>query len=214
MRRRALMMLVLLPLLMGAAENQPPVPDSLRLDYVVKRDGEPIGSHVITFKRDNGELLVDTHVKVEVRILFVTAYRYEKSARETWRGGRITAYRADTDDDGDPIRGRVTLGPEGLVAEGPKGKIIAPSDTMISGYWNMATVRRTALIDSENVTLVPIKVQGGEAVRLVIGDRQYDTRHYRLTGELARELWYGDDGLLIKMRAIGSDGSIIDTDRK
>ncbi|NQU69292.1 MAG: hypothetical protein HQ514_02015, partial [Rhodospirillales bacterium] len=108
----------------------------------------------------------------------------------------------------------VTLGPKGLVAEGPKGKTIAPPDAMISGYWNMATVKKTELIDSENAALVPIKVLGGEAVRLAIGDRKYDTRHFRITGELAQELWYGADGLLIKTRAVGSDGSIIDTDRK
>ncbi len=214
MSRRALMMLVLLPLLLGAAGHQPPTPDSLRLDYVVKRNGDVIGSHVITFRRDNGALLVDTHVKVEVRMMFMTVYKYEKSSRETWRGGRIAAYRAETNDNGNPIKGRVTLGPKGLIAEGPKGKTIAPPGAMISGYWNMATVKQTELIDSENATLAPIKVLGGEAVRIAMGGRQYDTRHFRITGDLARELWYGADGLLVKMRAIGSDGSIIDTDRK
>ena len=59
-----------------------------------------------------------------------------------------------------------------------------------------------------------IGVTGGEAATITIGDRQYATRHYRMTGELARELWYGSDGLLVKMRGTGSDGSVIDTDRK
>jgi hypothetical protein len=204
----------MLPFLLGAADNMPPVPDSMRLDYVIKRNGDPIGSHVIAFKRDKGDLLVDTTIKVAVRIMFVTVYRYEKTARETWRDGKVVAYRADTNDDGDPIKGRVGLGPKGLVAQGPKGRVIAPSGTMISGYWNIATVKQTALIDSENVTLVPIEVQGGEPANITIGDRKFTTRHFRITGELARDLWYGRDGLLIKMRAIGSDGSVIDTDRK
>jgi len=204
----------MLPLVLGAAASPPPVPDSLRLDYVIKRGGSPIGSHVITFKRDNGDLLVDTKVEVIVRILFITAYRYEKSTRETWRGGRIVAYRADINDNGSPIKARIDLKPEGLVALGPKGKAVVPPGTMISGYWNVATVKQTALIDSEDVTLVPIGVTGGEAATITIGDRQYATRHYRITGELARELWYGSDGLLVKMRGTGSDGSVIDTDRK
>lgn len=212
--RRAFLIIAALPFLLGAANGAVPVPKSLRLDYVIKRDGDPIGTHVVTFKRDNDDLLVDTRIKVAVRMLFITVYRYEKSARETWRDGRIIAYRADTDDNGDPIKGRVVLTSEGLAAEGPKGKTIAPPGTMISGYWNMATVRQTALIDSEDVTLVPIKIEGGAAARITIGDQTFETRHYRITGELARELWYDTDGLLVKMRAIGSDGSVIDTDRK
>ncbi len=103
---------------------------------------------------------------------------------------------------------------KGLSAKGPKGTIIAPPGTMISGYWNIATVKQTALIDSEDVSLVPIKMEGGEAARITIGEKTYETRHYRITGELARELWYDGDGLLVKMRSTGSDGSIIDTDRK
>ena len=212
--RRALMVMAVLPLLIGAANTETPVPASKRLDYVINRNGDPIGTHVITFKREKGNLLVDTQVKVAVRMLFVTVYRYEKSARETWRDGRVTAYQADTDDNGDPIKGRVVLTSEGLVAKGPKGKAIVPPGTMISGYWNMATVKQTALIDSKDVTLVPIKVMGGKAVRITIGAQTFETHHYRITGELARELWYDADGLLVKMRAIGSDGSIIDTDRK
>lgn len=214
MARRALFVLAILPLLLGAADNQPTVPDSLRLDYVIKRNGDPIGSHVIAFRRHKGDLLVDTTIKVAVRIMFVTVYRYEKTARETWRGGKVVTYRAKTNDNNDIIKGRVDLGPKGLTAEGPKGKAVAPLGMMISGYWNMATVRQTALIDSENVAIVPIKVLGGEAASLTIGERKFATRHYRITGELARELWYDKDGLLIKMRTIGSDGSVIDTDRK
>lgn len=212
--RRAFLALAAVPLVLGAADNAPPAPSAMRLEYVIKRNGDPIGSHVITFTREDGDLLVDTRIEVAVRILFVTVYRYRKFARETWRGGRVVAYRADTDDDGDTITGRVISGPEGLVAEGPKGKTVAPFGTMISGYWNMATVKQTALIDSEDVTLVPIKVLGGEAAAITIGDRRFETRRYRITGALARELWYGADGLLVKMRAIGSDGSVIDTDRK
>lgn len=207
-------LLPLLPMLIGAAPIEPPVPKSMRLDYVIKRDGDIIGSHAIAFRRDKDALLVDTVVKVAVRILFVTVYRYEKSARETWRGGRVVAYRADTDDNGEPIRARVSIGPKGLMLDGPKGKSTAPPVTMISGYWNMATIHQAALIDSEDATLVPIKIDGGEAAKITIDDRRYDTRHYRITGELARELWYDSDGLMIKMRAIGSDGSVIDTDRK
>jgi hypothetical protein len=212
--RRTFLILAMLPLLLGAARTETPVPDTKRLDYVIKRDGDPIGTHVITFKRHKGDLLVDTRIKVAVRILFVTVYRYEKTARETWRDGRITAYRADTDDNGDPIKGRVVLTPEGLAAEGPKGKVIASPGTMISGYWNMATVKQTTLIDSEDVSLVPIRVEGGAAARVTLGAQTFETRHFRITGELARELWYDRQGLLVKMRTIGSDGSVIDTDRK
>ena len=84
------------------------------------------------------------------------------------------------------LPGRVVLQSNGLAAKGRKGEFIAPSGTMISGYWNVATIKQTALIDSEDVTLVPIAVDGGEAASIKIGNRAYNSRHYRITGELAR----------------------------
>ena len=39
---RAWAVFAVLPLSLGAADNGPPVPGSMRLDYVIKRDGDPI----------------------------------------------------------------------------------------------------------------------------------------------------------------------------
>ncbi len=188
-----------------------PVPDSGRLDYVIERDGARIGTHSVTFGRDGGTLRVETRVEVVVRFAFITLYEYAKTSRETWRDGRMVAYEARTDDDGDIIEGRAELRPEGLVATGPKGRVVAPAGTMISSSWNVATIRQSALIDSEDATLHPITVTGGEAAIVTVAGRDVPARHSRIEGTLARELWYGDDGLLLRMRSVARDGSVIDT---
>lgn len=208
--RRALIVVALFPVLLGAGFD-PPVPDSGALEYDITRDGDKIGTHRFVFLRQGAALIVTTTVDVAVKFAFVTVYRFHKTARETWRDGRVINFRSETDDNGTEIKARADSGPEGMVAIGPKGRVVAPPGTMISGYWNAATVGRRVLIDSEDGTLVPIKVEGGGTAEIVIDGHRVRTRHYRIKGELARELWYGPDGLLVKMRLIGSDGSIIDT---
>lgn len=200
-------LLIAFLLLAGTAQAQP-VPGSGRLDYVISRDGDQIGTHVITFQRTGDQLHVDTRVEIAVQIAFITVYRFTKTTRETWRNGRVVGYRAETDDNGALIKASVGAGPEGLIAIGPRGRIIATPDTMISGYWNIATVKQKALLDSEDVRLIPIAVENLGETELRAGVK---ARHYRITGELARELWYGANGLLLKMRATASDGSVIDT---
>ncbi len=208
--RRALIAIALFPLLLGAAFD-PPVPQSGSLEFDIIRDGDKIGAHRFVFRRRGDVLTVETTVDVAVKFAFITVYRFRKTSRETWRDGRVIAYQAETDDNGTDIRLRVESGPEGMIVHGPKGRDVAPPGTMISGYWNQATMGQHHLIDSEDGTVVPIKVEGVGPAEITIGGFRVRTRYYRITGELARELWYGTDGLLVRMRSIGSDGSVIET---
>ena len=52
------------------------------LKYAVNRKGEQIGTHVFEFRRNGPETSVSFQTKVEVKVLFITAYRFEQSGSE------------------------------------------------------------------------------------------------------------------------------------
>ena len=211
MIRSLALILILLALAPAAAAPQPPTGE---LVMNVNRDGDRIGRHVIIVRRHGARLSVYIDVEVRVRIAFITVYVYRQKGRETWENGRLIAYEAEVDDDGDIYRLTARATPKGLVVEGRNGRVVAPPGTMMSGYWNMATVKQTRLVDATEGKILNIAVSGGEAVTVTLGGRAIAARHYRLDGDMKRDLWYDADGRLLKMRSIARDGSVIDTVRR
>jgi hypothetical protein len=183
-----------------------------RIEMTVTRDKEPIGTHSFSFIKDGARLHVDTKVEIAVKLAFVTVYRMLKTSRETWKNGTVVAYDATIDDNGTVTK--ITARPDGknMTVDGPDGRVTAPLGTMISGYWSERCVGQTLLIDSSDGVLR--RVATGKAARetLRAGDREIPVRHYRMTGDLKRDLWYGEDGRLVRMREVARDGSVIVTE--
>ena len=183
-----------------------------RIEMTITRDKEQIGTHSITFVRDGARLHVDTRVEIAVSLAFLTVYRMLKTSRETWEQNRVVAYDATIDDNGTVSTIKARPNGENMVVDGPGGRVTAPLGTMISGYWSERTVERKQLIDSSDGVLRRVSVGKATSETLAAGDREIATRRYRMTGDLNRDLWYGEDGRLVRMREIASDGSEIVTE--
>ena len=183
-----------------------------RIEMTIIRNKEHIGTHSIDFVRAGARLHVDTRVEIAVKMAFVTVYRMLKTSRETWEQDRVVAYHATIDDNGTVSAIKVRPAGENLVIDGPGGRVTAPVGTMISGYWSDRTVERKLLIDSSDGVLRHVSVGKATREKLAAGNRVIPVRRYRMTGELERDLWYGEDGRLVRMREIASDGSVIVTE--
>ena len=70
------------------------------LEFAIMRKGEQIGTHKIELRRTGKETSVSVETNVEVKILFVTAYRFQYTGTERWVNGRLVALSAATDDNG------------------------------------------------------------------------------------------------------------------
>ncbi|HEV8573555.1 MAG TPA: DUF6134 family protein [Dehalococcoidia bacterium] len=66
------------------------------------REGVVVGQHRVTFQQDNERLVVRSELKIEVKVLSVTAYRYQQTRSEVWRGPKLIALASVADDDGTP----------------------------------------------------------------------------------------------------------------
>lgn len=180
------------------------------IDFDVFRKGNRVGFHHVRFERFGDELRVSTTFRVEVGLLFFTAYRYVYRSDSLWRDGRLMQLRATVNDNGK--RSRVEVAHTGSAITIRAGDAGAAFDGTLypTNHWNSGVLGQTRVLNTltgriNDVRIVP---QGREAVHTERG-RIMATR-YAYTGELDATVWYDDAGRWVKLRFAGRDGAVIE----
>jgi hypothetical protein len=168
--------------------------------FEVLRDGAPIGLHRVSFASAGDTLTVRIAIDLEVKVAFLTIYRYRHRSIESWRGGLLVGLETTTDDNGavSTVRARATAG--GLAVEGSGGSFLAPADTLPTSYWREDMARRSRLLDTQRGVLIDVASQR-------LDDPGRTGRTYRLTGGLDAEIGYGPAGdwRTLRFSARGAD---------
>lgn len=189
--------------------RMPGVPANGVLEFAIVREGDTIGHNRMRFSRQGDRLTVDMTVDITVRFAFITIYRFRQQAREVWRDGRLVFLHSTTDDDGHERTVRVTKDGNGLKLGGDVQTGPLPRDLVTSTLWNPALLARNVLISPATGERLAIEARFLGEETVPAGGRPVRARHYAVTGELERELWYDEDGVLVHVRFEGSDGSEI-----
>ncbi|MBF0167976.1 MAG: hypothetical protein HQL45_10135 [Alphaproteobacteria bacterium] len=191
------------------------------LDYTVLRDGSPIGSHTVKLERNGSRTLVNVKSDIEVKVLFVSAYRFVQKSTEEWENGKLVRLVSKTHDDGPDYELSVDKAAEALnvsaaksvkgKAETPEngGKSVAPQTVLPASLWNADTVRQTQLLNTIHgqVMKVTVAEQGREAV--AVKGSQVQAAHYAIRGELERDLWIDAEGNVVQYQFKDRTGSQI-----
>lgn len=215
MTTRLVAFLVIALLSIPAAANGPAqILPSGEVSYVVKRNGEPIGALNMTFTREGNRLQVESDYGIEIRLLSIVLYRYQKRMSETYEDGRLVAYETTIDDNG--TKSSVSVARDGglLSIAHPEGSLTAPAGLLVTTYWAKTTVEQTQMIDSSDGVLVDVQVSAPVPEEITVDGRTLQAERYRMTGDLQRDLWYAaEDGEWLRMRMTASDGSTIEISR-
>lgn len=183
-------------------------------EYVVKRNGNPIGTLKIDFKRDGKSLVATSDYSIKVKLMAIVLYRYDKRMVERYEDGRLVAYETDIDDNGTKSQVRVRRDGEALSIVHPKGSLTAPLGMFPSTYWPPRTIDQTQMIDSSEGVLLNVKTVEVAAEELAIDGRTIGAKRYEMSGDAERQLWYdAKTGAWLKMKLEGSDGSTIEIER-
>ena len=180
-----------------------------KLDYDVLRDGDKIGDHAFVFSRDGDALNVQIDTDVKVKLAFVTLYKFWHHATEKWLDGHLVALASKTDDDGTDHEMNVTAKDDKLAVLADKKATVEPLDSMPASLWNLGIVKVPVTLNTLDGSMMAIKTElvGEEDVKGPNGP--VHSRHYSITGDLQRELWFDPQGTLVKVRFKGQDGSDI-----
>jgi hypothetical protein len=181
------------------------------LSYVIKRNGDAIGTHEMEFRRDGDRYEVLTRIEVAIKFLGITAFRFENQSTEEWVDGRLASFVSRSNDDGKMHD--VVVKPQGddalWVTENGVRKLF-PNVSLIGTLWNPATVSQTRLIDPVDGKLRQVAITDHGAETITVRGRPVNARHVTVIGKSwRREVWYGGDGSILHFEFTAKDDSLI-----
>lgn len=208
--RRLAVPAVLVALALWVLPSQAAVPAGGRLDFTVMRNGEEVGRHELVFRKYGDKLDIDIATRVAVKVLFVTAYRFEHDGHETWQNGELVRLTSVTNDDGTHHTLDVRANGHGLDVVGDGSKSNADAAIIPASLWNEGILAGGKILNTLDGRKMAIDVReiGKETVE--VRGEPVSARHFAVTGELERELWFDSNDVLVKVRFKGKDGSDID----
>jgi Family of unknown function (DUF6134) len=185
------------------------IPPMGRVDYDVIRRGETIGTHSVLFQHQGRLLKIATQTDIEVELLGLTLYRFHYRAEEEWLDGRLMRLISRTNDDGEMLT--ANLARDGNQIRGTcNGTVLSLSAEILPiSTWHPDFVRQSVVLDQYECAIRSITSVDDGIEPISIGKQKIAARHYAISGELQRDIWYGPDGQTALVGLPTSDGSEI-----
>lgn len=186
------------------------------LNYQVLKDGEPIGFETVEITDTPDGYTATITTRTDVKVLFLQ-FQYGHSRLEKWRNDQLVSVDTDTNDDGSPYTYKAEY--EGDCFE-VAGKGVAKRDACDGAWpltlWREDVTTKTSLYSVINAEPYAVTTRKTGTETLAINNREIPATHYVMTGDVQRDLWYGDDGRLLKtsFKRKGYDIDFIRVDAK
>ena len=82
-------------------------------------------------------------------------------------------------------------------------------DAIPASLWNAKLTERSQLLNTLDGTEMNVTIEDRGVERVSVGGDTVDARHYVISGDLKREVWYDTTGVLVKVRFRADDDSEI-----
>ena len=188
-----------LTLALSSALNAASIPSGGHLDFDVIRKGKDIGDHSYSLQGSEGALTVNvtTDIVVKIPLIRATAYSFQHKSVESWSGGKLSSVRSATNDDGTPHQ------------------LSSPGKGMLpASLWNDDIVKAGKLLNTIDGSIMNVRVSDMGPENVTTRRGPVATHHYRLSGDLNRDLWYDAQGNLAHVSFTADDGSTVTYVRK
>ena len=197
-------------LLINFSVHSFPIPKNKKAAFDVIRKNKIIGEHEILFSENNGNLIIETNIDIEVKILFIKAYEFFHKSKEIWKDGsfiKIDGYSDFEDEREYFILGEVK--DDFLFASGMDGELKLDQNIIPSNFWNIDVMYQDEIFDTQKgiVRKLSVKDVGNEII--LINNKKIDCTKFILNAtthpkdkDLFPEytLWYSMDNELMKFK--------------
>jgi hypothetical protein len=164
--------------------------------FTVLLDGKPVGHNHVDLVGRGAELEYRSETRLNVKILFLTVFRYLHVDRETWRDDCLTHIESSTDDDGKAQFVRGVRNEDSFQLQTNHGNAELPSGCLMTfAYWNRRVLTATRLMNAQTGEYIPVRINALGSDRVQVRGQQVEAEHYAIVGEkLNIELWYAAQG--------------------
>jgi hypothetical protein len=183
--------------------------DDTTLNFAVTRNGDRIGTTSVRLQRDGRDMVAEIATRIQVKIAYVTVYRFEQRETERWTDGKLVGLHSVTDDNG-------TLHKVSAARNGDKlsvtadGKVSEVDPAVVpASLWNASLVKKTLALNPQDGSIVPVTVIDHGKEQLVLQGRATTAHHYSINTNFPQDVWYDEQYRLLKVELRGSDGSRI-----
>lgn len=166
------------------------------IEFTVHRKGKKIGSHKVDLTKKDGTITIASKTRLRVKVLFITAFKLDYLAVETWNNEGLNKVYSKTNQQGKKTE-----------FDKPFDQLQAP---IASNHWNpyVKTVKAVYNPVTGKPMDITLTYQGDETVETWNGSVQ--ARRYDYDWELTEtSVWYDDQGRWVAMSFKGGDGSTI-----
>ncbi len=165
------------------------------LSFRVRRKGDDIGRHLITFDPSADGFLVRTHIELRVRVAFFTAFSYDQDAVDLWKDGALQSTDVHTNHNGEAsvLRGRLVG--DSFSLDGPQGPMSVAAGMMTDlCFWNPAILATDQIVNAVDGKVDPIgAVSRGQEWQRVAGDPLWAQAYSIKTGSRHGSVWYDEN---------------------
>jgi len=151
--------------------------------FRIMRDGDDIGSHSLEAVLGPSGLEVAITIRIAVKFLGITAYRYEMDNREIWKSGRIVSVDSRVNDDGTDDNANIVANGDVLSISGSRYKGTAPGTAVTTSYFAPPFLERQPWLSTQSGAPLPVQIAP-----------EGRNGWYAVTGELETKLGYDSRG--------------------
>lgn len=171
------------------------------LRYIISMDGKPVGtSEVVVKSGGNGQVTLRSRTHIDIK-LWLFAYRYASSSRETWSGDQLVSAEAETREDDETSRVSVRREANTVIVVTNKGERRLGGAVATTSFWNLPRLPDATLIFLDVETGEDFQARArfmGEA-EIAIGDRIVPCRRWQLSVGTQTQLWFDRDNVLVRV---------------
>jgi len=199
------------------------IPKEGKVSFDVIRKNKNIGNIISTFVEEDGKIIIHTIVDIEVKVLFIPAYKFFQETTEVWRGDELIEIIGFTDFEDEReyhIEGKDI--DDKFVASGMDGKLKLDKSIITLNYWNTNTLNQKEVFDTQKGIVRKISVKKLENETIEINGKKINTEKYKLNASKNPKdkgpfpeytLWYYKNELIKSQFKNPKDKKIITTVR-
>jgi len=182
------------------------------LHFEVWRSGHQIGSHRVSFRGDDHELVAEIEAEMRIKLGPVPLFDYRHHGTETWRGGRFASLETRSVTNGRVEQVSAERTDAGVaITTGPGKTLRASTQTCPLTHWNAGVFEGAMFNPQTGAILRETIARSVDTVSL--DGRSVGATCYRIRGDAEIADWYDPAGTWIALRGKASDGSSIEYKR-
>ena len=183
-----------------------PIPEDMEVSFDVIRKNKVIGNLTTKFEINEENIILHSVLDIEVKILFIPAYKFFQETKETWHNKNFISIDGFTDFEDDreyKINGEDT---EGFFrVTGMDGLLNLDENIIPLNYWNKGILKEKELFDTQKGIVRNISVKKLKDEKIKINQSKLltekyifnATKHPKDKGPFPEyTLWYYKDELL------------------